>query len=109
MTFYLINLLYLVIWIFNVMAFMVARSINNFYCENQKQNKFIQYLFNHQSAIANVLKMMPILLVFGSFILVVVSMGSSLENTQWMIAIYFVVTMINLFLNGLVMTLFKRN
>ena len=86
-----------------------ARSINDFYCEDQKQNKFIQYLFNHQSTIANVLKMMPLLLVFSSFVLVIVSMGSSLETTQWMIAIYFVVTMINLFVNGLVMTLFKRN
>jgi len=109
MEFYPINLLYLAIWVFNVMAFMVARSINDFYCEDQKQNKFIQYLFNHQCTIANVLKMVPILLVFGSFVLVIVSMGSSLETTQWMIALYFVVTMINLLVNGLGMTLFKRN
>ncbi len=109
MEFYLINLVYIAIWIFNIYAYLVARSINDFYSNESGKRKIIQFLFNHQSTVSDILKLVPILLIVISIVLIFLSIISSLETTQWMISIYFVISIIDLLFSGLIMTLYKEN
>lgn len=107
MTFHLINLLYIGIWLFNGYAFILAKAIDDFMFEDTDKTSFRRFLSNHQNTISGLLKITTLGLIFISIFLIVISLFFSLEVSRLLIAIYFIVSFIDLLITAVIMTMYK--
>ena len=97
------NLLYLLIWIFNIFTFILAKRIDDIYI-NEKKN-----YYKYKDMISFVLKIIPLFMMFCSIVLVIVTIFLTNEVTNTIISIYFMITIIDLIFTGIINTIYERH
>ena len=97
------NLLYLLIWIFNIFTFMLAKRIDDIYI-NDKKN-----YYKYKDMISFVLKIIPLFMMFCSIVLAIVTIFLTNEVTNTIISTYFMITIIELIFTGIINTIYERH
>lgn len=97
------NLLYLLIWIFNIFTFMLAKRIDDIYI-NDKKN-----YYKYKDMISFVLKIIPLFMMFCSIVLAIVTIFLTNEVTNTIISTYFMITIIDLIFTGIINTIYERH
>ena len=97
------NLLYLLIWIFNIFTFMLAKIIDDIYI-NDKKN-----YYKYKDMISFVLKIIPLFMMFCSIVLAIVTIFLTNEVTNTIISTYFMITIIDLIFTGIINTIYERH
>ena len=97
------NLLYLLIWIFNIFTFILAKRIDDIYIQDKKNyNKY-------KDMVAFVLKFIPLFMMFCSIVLAIVTICLTNEVTNTIISAYFMITIIDLIFTGIINTIYERH
>ena len=97
------NLLYLLIWIFNIFTFILAKRIDDIYIQDKKNyNKY-------KDMVAFVLKIIPLFMMFCSIVLAIVTICLTNEVTNTIISAYFMITIIDLIFTGIINTIYERH
>ena len=97
------NLLYLLIWIFNIFTFILAKRIDDIYIQDKKNyNKY-------KDMVAFVLKIIPLFMMFCSIVLAIVTICLTNEVTNTIISTYFIITIIDLIFTGIINTIYERH
>ena len=97
------NLLYLLIWIFNIFTFILAKRIDDIYI-NDKKN-----YYKYKDMISFVLKISPLFMMFCSIVLAIVTIFLTNEVTNTIISTYFMITIIDLIFTGIINTIYERH
>ena len=97
------NLLYLLIWIFNIFTFILAKRIDDIYI-NEKKN-----YYKYKDMISFVLKIIPLFMMFCSIVLAIVTIFLTNEVTNTIISTYFMITIIDLIFTGIINTIYERH
>ncbi len=97
------NLLYLLIWIFNIFTFILAKRIDDIYI-NDKKN-----YYKYKDMISFVLKIIPLFMMFCSIVLAIVTIFLTNEVTNTIISTYFMITIIDLIFTGIINTIYERH
>ena len=97
------NLLYLLIWIFNIFTFILAKRIDDIYI-NDKKN-----YYKYKDMISCVLKIIPLFMMFCSIVLAIVTIFLTNEVTNTIISTYFMITIIDLIFTGIINTIYERH
>lgn len=95
------NLLYLLIWIFNIFTFILAKRIDDIYI-NEKKN-----YYKYKDMISFVLKIIPLFMMFCSIVLAIVTIFLTNEVTNTIISTYFMITIIDLIFTGIINTIYE--
>lgn len=97
------NLLYLLIWIFNIFTFILAKRIDDIYIQDKKNyNKY-------KDMVAFVLKIIPLFMMFCSIVLAIVTICLTNEVTNTIISTYFIITIIDLIFTGIINSIYERH
>ena len=97
------NFLYLLIWIFNIFTFILAKRIDDIYI-NDKKN-----YYKYKDMISFVLKTIPLFMMFCSIVLAIVTIFLTNEVTNTIISTYFIITIIDLIFTGIINTIYERH
>ncbi len=97
------NLLYLLIWIFNIFTFILAKRIDDIYI-NDKKN-----YYKYKDMISFVLKIIPLFMMFCSIVLAIVTIFLTNEVTNTIISTYFMITIIDFIFTGIINTIYERH
>ena len=97
------NLLYLLIWIFNIFTFILAKRIDDIYI-NDKKN-----YYKHKDMMSFILKIIPLFMMFCSIVLAIVTIFLTNEVTNTIISVYFMITIIDLIFTGIINTIYERH
>ena len=97
------NVLYLLIWIFNIFTFILAKRIDDIYI-NDKKN-----YYKYKDMISFVLKTIPLFMMFCSIVLAIVTIFLTNEVTNTIISTYFIITIIDLIFTGIINTIYERH
>lgn len=97
------NLLYLLIWIFNIFTFILAKRIDDIYI-NDKKN-----YYKHKDMMSFVLKIIPLFMMLCSIVLAIVTIFLTNKVTNTIISAYFMITIIDLIFTGIINTIYERH
>lgn len=109
MYFKYINLVYIPIWFFNIFSAIIAMRIDEVLISfDSYSNKFKKWICQNQSLLSFLLKTKSILFIPLSLILSVISCFVDIQLTRIIIGIYFIMTFIDLCINALFYSIFRR-
>lgn len=97
------NLLYLLIWTFNIFTFILAKRIDNVYLDNKG------IFWKYKDLFSWILKIIPLLMMFSSIVLTVISTFLTNEITNSIISTYFIITFVDLIFTGIISTIYERH
>ena len=97
------NLLYLLIWIFNIFTFILAKRIDDIYI-NDKKN-----YYKYKDMMSFILKIIPLFMMFCSIVLAIVTIFLTNEVTNTIISAYYMITIIDLIFTGIINTIYERH
>ena len=97
------NLLYLLIWIFNIFTFILAKRIDDIYI-NDKKN-----YYKHKDMMSFILKIIPLFMMLCSIVLAIVTIFLTNKVTNTIISAYFMITIIDLIFTGIINTIYERH
>lgn len=98
------NFLYLLIWIFNIFTFILAKRIDDIY-----EERYDKKIFKYKDELSSVLQIIPFILIICSIIFSVITIFLSHEITNFILSVYFIVTFIDLILTGIINSIFERH
>ena len=107
------NLLYLLIWIFNIFTFILAKRIDDIYIDdiyiddiyiNDKKN-----YYKHKDMISFILKIIPLFMMLCSIVLAIVTIFLTNKVTNTIISAYYLITIIDLIFTGIINTIYERH
>ena len=97
------NLLYLLIWIFNIFTFILAKRIDDIYIIDKKN------YYKHKDMMSFVLKIIPLFMMLCSIVLAIVTIFLTNKVTNTIISAYFMITIIDLIFTGIINTIYERH
>ena len=95
------NLLYLLIWIYNIVTFLLAKRIDDIYINDEK--------YKYKDMMSFILKIIPLFMMFCSIVLAIVTIFLTNEVTNTIISAYFMITIIDLIFTGIIDTIYERH
>ena len=104
--FKLINLLYIPVWVLNIISFFISKSIYD-KIDDYPKKRFKKFLYSYKDTISFFLKIKTILLMFISIIFSISTIFYDIETARYILGIYYIVTVADLVLNGLINSLYS--
>ena len=95
------NLLYLLIWTFNIFTFILAKRIDDVYLDNKKN------YYKYKDKLSIVLKIIPLFMIFCSIVLSILTIFLTNEITNFIVSFYFIISIVDLILTGIISTIYE--